>query len=147
MLRQLSLATIFTFFAFLTQSLTVPQNNTTLRTDNAVSLLNNSNNSLVVNNPSPKENSLKDNQSVSKIKKNKISRYKRGFRKNKVPLFVKLGLIFLGIGLVFLLAAFWGWIFSVSLESLSSWIPLALQAGVGSVAAGLVFLIISWLAN
>jgi hypothetical protein len=136
MLRQLFFTTILFFCAFFTQSLTVPYNNTQGRNENAGSSLKHSENTRIVNNHSAtKESSLKDNQPISKIKK------------NKVPLFVKLGLIFLGVGLVILVATFWGWVFSAGIETSPSWIPLALQTGLGSVAAGLVFLIISWLAS
>jgi len=148
MLRQLFFTTILFFCAFFTQSLTVPYNNTQGLNENAGSSLKHSENTRIVNNHSAtKESSLKDNQPISKIKKNKGPRHQRGLRKNKVPLFVKLGLIFLGVGLVILVATFWGWVFSAGIETSSSWIPLALQTGLGSVAAGLVFLIISWLAS
>ena len=148
MLRQLFFTTILFFCAFFTQSLTVPYNHTQGRNENAGSPLKHSENTRIVNNHSAtKESSLKDNQPISKIKKNKGPRHQRGLRKNKVPLFVKLGLIFLGVGLVILVATFWGWVFSAGIETSSSWIPLALQTGLGSVAAGLVFLIISWLAS
>lgn len=130
------------------QSYTVPKN--TSLTDYKITdpnLRETVHNSILGNN-SAKKNVPENNPVISKNKKGKSSLFQKKYRRKKVPLTVKLGIIFLGIGLIALIASFWGWLLTVyTLNGLAGWVPQALAVGIGSMGAGLVLLIISWLAN
>ncbi len=91
----------------------------------------------------PQSDLLIEKKTVVKSSKTKLAPQKK-YRRAKVPFLVKLGLVFLGIGLVFLLASFWGWVFTY-VDGLASWISISTYIGAGSVGVGLICLIISWL--
>lgn len=136
----------FSLFAIFAQSFTISNNIFPVSHEVVYSPFNKTGNNSDITTSTSKDNSLNDNSTSSKIKKNKLAHKKGGVRRKKIPFFVKLGIIFLGVGVLLLLASFWGWIFTYP-TGLASWVNTAVAAGAGSVGVGLVFLIISWLSN
>lgn len=146
MLSKLKSSLFIVFFALFTQSFFVPTNIAESKVE-VNTPINTSKHSEMTS--SYKVNPRLFKRIASKIKKSKFNQKKGGYRKKKLPLLIKLGLIFVGVGLVFLLVCFWGWYFAAigGADTAASWITLLLEGGLGAVGAGLVCLIVGWLAN
>ena len=145
MLSKLKSGFFIVFIALFTQSFFVPknivENNVPVNTP-----MNNDPHSEIKS--SYKINPRLLHRFASKIMKSKLNQKKGASHRKKFPFLIKLGLIFLGLGIVFLLVAFWGWYFAV-LDGLpaASWVNLLLEGGLGSVGAALACLIVGWLSN